>query len=117
MILDTIKFDYTYADNEQDKAWTPSHIVYDCTIKHNNKQYSFTYQCNENAEVKLADVMECLLLDANTFNNCRNPYILMSEFGYDDLNIYKACRRTYDALNRLFTTEELETLREEVEEY
>lgn len=114
MLLDTVKFNYTYSD-DQDERWTPYHIVYDCIIKHNGKQYSFTYQCNENAEVKLADVMECLLLDADTFLENRNSYILMSNYGYSDYHeadrIYKACVRTYNALNRLFTPDELETLR------
>lgn len=124
-MLESIKFRYEVADDQSEaRNWSPYHVKYDCVIKHNGKQYSFPYFCNRNADVKLKEVLGCLLLDAFSVEGTDlNGF--MQELGYDpyeDLKkarkAYNACLRTNKAMYRLFSTkEELDKLLDEVDEY
>lgn len=120
-MLNKIKFSYKEAD-EQKNLFTKYHTLFKCMIKYNGKQYSFPYQCNiAHDEPNIDNVMYCLLLDASCYNNSRSIEDFCNELGYDfyeDIEKakknYKACKRTYEALNRLFTSDELDTIEDEV---
>ena len=120
IMLEKIKFTYDVAKN-QDNLFTPNHTKFDCMIKYNGKQFSFPYQCNYHMNVNAKDAIYCLFMDAMGYE--QNPDIddFSSEFGYtsikDAIRVYKACRRTYNALHRMFTDEELEQLYTEFEDY
>lgn len=124
-MLESIKFSYEVSDDQSEaRSWSPYHVKYDCTIKYNGKQYSFPYFCNRKTEVKLKEVLGCLLLDAFSVEDT-DLIGFMQELGYDqyeDLNkakkAYNACLRTNKAMYRLFSTkEELDKLLDEVDEY
>lgn len=69
---------------------------------------------------KIADVMECLTLDADSASG--STFVdWCAAFGYSDDSIkaracYDACLRTARKLANVFTREELESLRKELEE-
>lgn len=123
-MLESIKFNYEVSDDQSEaRNWSSYHVKYDCTIKYNGKQYSFPYFCNRKTEVKLKEVLGCLLLDAFSVENT-DLIGFMQELGYDpyeDSNkakkAYNACMRTNKAMNRLFTRTELDELLDEVDEY
>lgn len=67
--------------------------------------------------------MECLLLDASSFENTTDILDFAEEFGYDSYldiakirKIYKACERTYNRLHKIFTDAEIEELEKEIAE-
>lgn len=119
-MLEKIYFTFKVADN-QNNLFTSQHCRYACKIRHNGKQFSFPYQCNYHMNVNAKDAIYCLFMDAMSYE--QNPDIddFSSEFGYtsikDAIRIYKACRRAYNALHRMFTDAELEQLYTEFEDY
>ena len=117
-MLNKIRFSYRVAD-KQEGLFTPCHTLFKCKIKIDGLQYTFNYQCNtSHKEPNLKNCLDCLLLDASCYEQTRDEFDFCSEMGYDDLyagvKAYKACKKTYKALHRLFTDEELNTLYEEV---
>lgn len=116
-MLNKIKFTYKVAD-KQEGLFTSCHTLFKCKIKIDGLQYTFPYQCNIKYEPNLKDCLDCLLLDASCYEQARDEFDFCSEMGYDNLyagvKAYKACKKTYKALHRLFTDEELNTLYEEV---
>lgn len=126
-IIDSLKFTATQADEQKD-LFTPSHVLYKCVIvTPARRRYTFSYQCNPNAthEPTLKDCLYCLLSDASSVEYCRDEADFLNEFGYIDdaesirkgLKAFKACERTKKALDRLFTSEELEALNAHFENY
>ena len=124
-IINNIKFRCVYSDN-QENTFTPGHVRYRCTIKHNNKQYSFDYQCNPAyCKATLKDCLYSLISDASCYESAFDVDDFLNEFGYtDDLKkvregekVYKACKKTAAALHRLFTEYELESLNEYYQSY
>ena len=122
-MLEKINFSCTESDN-QNELFTVYHTRFDCMIKYNGKQFSFPYQCNTSHTMpNLKDCMECLLLDASSFENTTDILDFADEFGYDSYldiakirKIYKACEKTYNRLHKMFTVEELVELEEEIAE-
>ena len=72
-------------------------------------------------EPNLEMCMNAVLLDASYCENSQGLLDFCSELGYDEdkkgLKAYKACKKTYKALHRLFSEEELEELYEEIDEW
>lgn len=127
-MLERIKMEIE-THEEQTDLFTPCHRKYKVVIKYNGKQYTTTYQCNAKQTPKEKDIIECLLLDADSFDNTNGIEDFANEFGYelyDDYSygynketerIYKACERTSKAIHRMFTDEEMEMIYEEVNRY
>lgn len=95
--------------------------IYKCVLKNKKSQYTFKFgdsitSTTKNIKPTEYDVLACMQkYDVGTFED------FISEFGYsintkEDYNkvfkIYKAVRKEYNALCRLFTPEELEELAE-----
>lgn len=119
-MLNKIKFSYKVAE-EQKNLFSSQHTLFKCKIKYAGLSYTFPYQCNtKHMTPNLKDCLECLLLDADAYSFSDNVLDFAMEFGYDDtkkcIKAFKACKRTYNALNRLFNESELDELRREVEE-
>ena len=120
-MLEKIKFNYEVAE-KQNELFTPAHRKYVCIIKYNGKQYTFNYQCNPNHTTpNVKDCIECLLSDAFAYDNAKDIFDFADEFGYvvnkETERIFKACKKTSNAIHRLFTDEELEELESETNEY
>ena len=123
-MLEKIKFNYEVAE-KQNELFTPAHRKYVCIIKYNGRQYTFDYQCNPiYSKPNLNDCMDSLLLDGFSYSDSKDIIDFANEFGYDIYEnkaevkrIYNACKKTWEALNRLFTDEELEELENEINEY
>lgn len=116
-MLNKIKLSYREAD-KQEGLFTPSHTLFKCKIKIDGLQYTFPYQCNTaHTEPNLVDCLDCLFMDATCYEMAKDVIDFCNEFGYDDikgLKAYKSCKRTYKALNRLFTYEERIQLGKEI---
>ncbi len=116
-MLNKIKFSYKVADS-QDGCITSKHTKFKCKIKF-RLQYTFNYQCNTSFDKpNLKDCLDCLLLDASSYEQSRDVIDFCNEFGYEDkqgLKAYKGCKKTYKALHRLFTEEEFDELCNEIE--
>lgn len=126
-IIDSLKFTFEVADNQKD-LFTPAHTLYKCRITTPaRRSFTFDYQCNPSAthEPTKEDCLYCILSDASTVDYCTDEADFLSEFGYIDnaesirkgLKAFKACERTKKALDRLFTSEELEALNAHFENY
>ena len=112
--------------NDQSKAFTPCHTVFDCAIQYgtNCEPYKFNYQCNTAYTIpNIKDIMYSLLLDAWSYEDAENIYDFASELGYDIIDdydkiikMYDACREIRNALYRMFSEMELEKLNEETTE-
>lgn len=117
-MLEKIKFNYEVSDN-QSNLFSMQHKRYECKISYNGKYYKFEYQCNPKYTMpNKNDCLESLSLDADiyAYNTLES---FMAEFGYNDIKeakkIYGKCKKTCVALYKMFTDEELETLRREIE--
>ena len=119
-MLEKINFNYKVSENQND-LFTNQHCRYDCKIKYNGKQFSFPYQCNYRTNVTAKDAIYCVLMDAAGYEDFPDIDDFSSEFGYTSIKgaikAFKACRNTYNALNRIFTSEELAQLYTELEDY
>lgn len=118
MILDKIKFTYEKALNPKTKKFTPNHTIFDCKIVYNKKSYKFEYQCNAKFEMPtLERVIECLILDAESYDNSIDIADFANSFGYEldeARRIYKACEKTSKALYRIFTDTELTEINDDL---
>lgn len=106
------------------------HKEYKLTLSYKGNEYNFTYHDSvynwqNNIKLDKMDALNSILLDANAYEQSRDEKEFLNEFGYDKdvdtlkagLKAYKECERTYDALNRIFTSAELDELHEEFAEY
>lgn len=111
----------------QTDLFTPYHRKYKVVIKYNGKQYTTTYQCNAKHNPKESDIIYCLLLDTSSYDNANDIKDFAEEFGYELYNdygnkynketekIYKACKKTSEAMHKMFTDSEMEMLYKEVD--
>ena len=123
-MLNKIAFIYTESENQND-LFTPYHTRFDCAIQYgtNCKPFEFPYQCNaDHTTPNIKDCMDCLLLDANTYEEFNCARDMADGLGYDYYEDYKkvdeiwdACERTFEALHEMFTQDELVKLAEEIE--
>lgn len=116
-LLEKIKFNYETSQN-QENLFTKAHVKYDVTIEYNGISYTTEYQTTQN--VKKDDVIYCLLMDASSYEFTPNLYDFLREFGYNNdieqgVHAFEGCKQTFENLNIIFTTEELEKIREELE--
>ncbi|AGZ17695.1 hypothetical protein X824_gp128 [Escherichia phage 4MG] len=87
--------------------------------RNNNKAMSFGYRVYV-ATPCAANVLYCLLADADCGSETHADFC--ANMGYDEdsrkgLEIYLACQKTGEELRKIFTGEELEALREMLEDY
>lgn len=120
-MLNKIKFSYRESNN-QNNTFTPYHTRFKCKIKVDGLQFTFPFQCNAaHNEPNLKICMSVLLLDASCYEECGGFLDFCTEFGYNEdkkgLKAYEACKKTYKALHRLFTDEELGELYDEINEW
>ena len=125
-IIDSLRFTATEAEEQKD-LFTPSHTLFKCVIvTPSRRRYTFNYQCNTtHKQPTKEDCLYCLLSDAQSVEYCQDEADFLNEFGYIDnaesirkgLKAFKACERTKKALDRLFTSEELEELNAHFENY
>lgn len=125
-IIDSLKFTATEADEQKD-LFTPAHTLFKCVISTpERRRFTFSYQCNtQYQQPNKKDCLSCLLSDASSVDYCRDEADFLQEFGYIDtaenirrgLKAFKACEKTAKALERLFSSEELDALREYYENY
>lgn len=101
-------------------------IKYNMELSFNGESYEFTYTDSVMAyrnceEPDFKNVMKCLLLDKSAYDSCEDIDDFQGQFGYEKvsecLKAYNGCKETSEALDRVFTEEELEKLDEELEEY
>lgn len=119
-ILDKIKFDYTEAIDSKSTPFTREHTIFKCKISYNRKSYTFEYQCNTNYELpEIERVLECLITDAECFDNSKDFYNFAIDLGYDPYSeeakrVYNGCKKTSKALHRLFEDYEISMLDEDI---
>lgn len=119
-MLNKIKFSFRESDN-QSNLFTQYHTRFKCKIKYCGLSFTFPYQCNTtHEEPNLESCLICLFLDASAYENSRGFLDFCDEFGYKDekraIKNYKACKKTYEALHRLFTDEEINKIYKEIDE-
>lgn len=120
-MIDKIGFS-KYVINRDTKGYVDTN-TYSVTIRYNGKQYTTTYTCSCHEVVKKINVLDCLLMDADSYDmyDCIEDFA--SEMGWDwdcpadrkkVTEVWNSCRKTSKALHRMFTTEELEDLYNEI---
>lgn len=114
-ILDKIKITYQKSLNQND-TFTPYHTRFDVIMEYNGEIYETSYQCNYKTGQKLKkDIIYCLLMDADCFENCQDIDDFQMEFGYEKaselIKAYNGCKETYQAFKKIFNDKELEELR------
>lgn len=65
-------------------------------------------------------IINCILVDARCYDDTGSIENFRREFGYSEyegLRVYNACQRTYEALHRLLTSEQIEQLEEVFQDY
>lgn len=71
-------------------------------------------------EDMIKSAVYCILMDAYSYDECRDVNDFCNEFGYEDPNegqrVYNACRDTHEIINNLLSKEEIEELYNIVEE-
>ena len=96
---------------------------YEVELNYNGRTYTTYYtdsvMAYRNGEgIDFKRVMECLLLDKSAYDSCRDIDDFQAEFGYEKvsecLKAYNGCKETSEALDRIFTEEELEQLQEAI---
>ena len=125
-MLEKIAFIYTESE-EQDNLFTPYHTKFNCAIKYGTHctPFEFPYQCNtDHVMPNIKDIMECLMLDASTYDECACAKDMADELGYNYYEdterveyIWDECEKTSKALHAMFTDEELQKLSDEVNDF
>ena len=119
-IFDKVEFSICKSETISDNYGTRTHYLLE--LYYNANTYVFDYtdsvMAYKNGEdLNYRNVMECLLLDKSAYDSCRDIDDFQAEFGYDKvsecLKAYNVCKETSEALERIFTEEELEQLQEE----
>ena len=118
-IIDEIEFSYKESEN-QDNLFTSSHIKYDVSITYKERTFTTTYQTAQ--EVEKENVIYCIFLDMNVYDNTQDIDTFAEEFGYNNgkfsevLRAYNGCKDTSNILHKIFTSEEIEEIEKELEE-
>ena len=89
---------------------------YRITLTYKGKKAVFRFHDNYLNKSDKSDFIRCLLLDAEAYNNCRDVYDFMSDFGYtsirDAQKVYRACEKQSEKVHRLFNEQEIQILSE-----
>lgn len=87
---------------------------YRVTVSYNGKRCSFTFHDNYMNKSKKKELLYCLLLDAECYENSIDIYDFADAYGYKHTaeaeKAYAGCKRQYERLHKLFTDEEIELL-------
>ena len=115
MLLNQIKFTKTNIG----RSTLTSGDAYRITLTHKGRRCSFIFNDNYHNDSTKEDIINCLLMDADAYNNSRNFEDFAEEFGYsaDSIkayNIYKACKKQAEKVSRLFIDEEVNQLKDEI---
>ena len=113
-----IKFSYNWVAERPDNLMSKEMDHWHCVLKANGKTYTFYYSQGygyHHAEPTLPDVLEALARDYDPNDMSFEEFC--SEFGYDEDSrkaekIYRAVRKETQALDRLFSEEGTEDLRD-----
>ena len=108
--------DFDYAD-DQSKAFTPHHSVYDFTLKFDGeKVYSGTFNFNPDHWPKAADILEAVVDDASSYAQYRGypdeedgMFEFMDDLGYLEnaksakkgKDAWKGCKKEYKAIMKV----------------
>lgn len=97
--------------------------TYNVTIRYNGKQYTTTYTCSCHEIVKKINVLDCLLMDADSYDcyDCIEDFasdMSWDWYDYEDRKqankVWNSCKRTSKALHRMFTTDEIMELIDDI---
>lgn len=73
----------------------------------------------ENKGEKIVNALHCVLLDADTMNFFKSIDDFANEFGYtsisETLKVFYSCQETNEKLSKLFTKQELQELRDNIQ--
>ena len=110
-------------------------LGYNVKLQVGNKQYSSVYnnsQANGHKAPDVEDILYCIIWDAYCYESTGSFEDFCDEFGYDKyienrygyyvvneyaMKIFNSIEKTYNALNRLFTPEQIEQLEEVFQDY
>ena len=125
-VLDKLNIDWKQSGQGD---FTPQHTLFNCIIRDNkNNYYNFTYQCNTRyTQPTETSLLSCLISDAFCYSDCvvgdddDNIEEFSIMFGYDDnvkqlLKAYRGCKEAYYNIKKMLSDEEIETIREYLEE-
>lgn len=115
-LLQNIKLTHTYMGYNVDKNMANMNN-YKCKLTYNKKSMTFQYSIGKaltENDITIENCLYSLLLDASSNQFTFTEF--SDNFGYDSdsikaHNIYKACIKTANQLNRLFNADELNQLR------
>lgn len=123
-ILDNIKIEVQTAFKTQEDlqdSWKKTANKYQVRLSYFHKNYVTDYfmGCALTRKPSQKDVLSSMLLDDVS---CISFHDFCMEFGYDDdsiksLKVYEACQKETQALHDMFDAEEIEILRELLEDY
>ena len=87
---------------------------YFITIYYNGKRCSFVFHDNYMNQSKKKELLYCLLLDAECYDESTDIYYFADAYGYKHTaeaeKAYAGCKRQSERLHRLFTDEEIALL-------
>ena len=123
-VLERIDFECE-ASNDVNGLFSKDHVKYDCVIRYNGKDFSFTYQCNPKySQPTKENCIGSLLSDASCFECSSDFEQFCDDLGYTKISeykkaqsIYNACGKVANFLSMAFTDEEREELDELLENY
>lgn len=109
-LLSMIKCKRSYLRNSE----MCSGNAYRITLSYHGKRCSFVFHDNYKNESKKKDFVYCLVLDAQAYENTRDTYEFMREFGYKSFDkarkVRNACEKQSERLHRLFNDNEIDIL-------
>lgn len=111
------------------KFMNAEHYAYTITVEVDDKVFKTTfhdsvrnYQFGKGATKEMIDTaLDCILMDYDSYDYNPNLQDFMDEYGYDPEEntgekVFNACKATFNALNEMFSREDLNKLSEMVTE-
>lgn len=124
-MIENINFTYEVAE-DQTELFTPYHVKYICEIEYNNNHMVCSYQCNPKYNrPTIENFLSCVLQDADCIERTVDLADFLVEFGYTDtadvlrrgIKAYDGCLLEFNRLQKVFTIDEMDILREELKDY
>lgn len=113
-----VKVDCTRVPALRRHGWDASASHWSVTVRYNGSAARFVYSMGSahSGNPKLCDVLYSVMRDADAYENARDFEDFAREFGYDDSRAarvaYNECKKSGEKLARLFSADELSSLRE-----
>lgn len=105
----------------QGKSTMTAGNYYNITLTKGGQFVRFQFHDNIHNDASLCDFVYALLMDANAYESTTDAFDFMAEFGYTNpqkaKEVYNACKKQAERLNKLFTSEEVEQLQIIFENY